>query len=135
MMLEYWTGISQPPNSTRRAPSFWWAAKSGVRFRVPICRSIRCFARKNNRCREEFCAGLSSPFLSLQLFFADAQLMEDKLFGKFDQFVGTAGIKDGVRQIVHVFFDPIGIDSAAPASPGIFGGKAGAGYVEIEVLV
>src|SRR6266404_324227 len=32
IILVYWTGISQPPNSMSLAPSFWWAEKSGVRF-------------------------------------------------------------------------------------------------------
>ena len=31
-MLVYWTGISQPPNSTIRAPSATWASYKGVRF-------------------------------------------------------------------------------------------------------
>src|SRR6266508_5771432 len=35
-MLEYWTGISQPPNSTSRPPSRWWAENKGVRLSISI---------------------------------------------------------------------------------------------------
>src|SRR4051812_3075661 len=34
MMLVYCTGISQPPNSTSRPPSFWCSLNSGVRFNI-----------------------------------------------------------------------------------------------------
>src|SRR6185436_7765622 len=62
MMLEYWTGISQPPNSMSLPPRRWWAAKSGVRFNV-----LMKFG--------------SSPLLGLHLLLGQLQFFEHKLLG------------------------------------------------------
>ena len=35
-MLEYWTGMSQPPKSTILAPMRLWTALSGVTFKVAV---------------------------------------------------------------------------------------------------
>src|SRR2546423_3281996 len=98
MMVEYCTGISQPPNSTSRAPSFWWAAKSGVLFNINASYSS---SGEDSRSQSGF-AGLqciSTPFLCLHLLFGHEQLAQNDLFSELDQLIWAACVKKSMGQL------------------------------------
>src|SRR3954470_13497345 len=87
VMLVYCTGISQPPNSISFPPSFWCAAKRGVRFSM-----------------------LLPPLLRFHLCLGRAQF-EDHAFSEFNKGRGTARVKNRFAQIADVRFEPACVDA------------------------
>src|SRR5882724_8480152 len=57
------------------------------------------------------------------------------MFGGFDEFVGAAGVKNGVGRIVDMFADQVRVDAAAAAGPEILRVNARASDVEIEIWI
>src|SRR6266404_2961429 len=138
-MLVYCTGISQPPNSTSLPPSFWCAAKSGVRFNmIGVSGKSRVAGpglRLARSTRNQPPATCLSPFFRLELFFRHLEVNQHEVFGKLDQLIGAAGVKDGVRQIVDVFLDILGGDAPAPARPRVLWMQPRASDVEVKVRI
>src|SRR5688572_24688453 len=118
-MLEYCTGISHPPNGTRRAPALWWTANSGVRFNDGSIWFMRRLA----------------PLLRFHLCLGHAQFVQHEFLGKFDQFIRTASVENCVRQIVDMLLHPWRIDAATAARPRIFRDQSRAGHVKVKILV
>src|SRR5439155_15178648 len=76
-----------------------------------------------------------TPFLRLELFLWHLEVNQHEVFGKPHQLVRTAGIKDGGRQILNVFFDPLGGDAPAPARPRVLWMQPRAGDVKVKMRI
>src|SRR5262245_30264817 len=99
-MLEYCTGISQPPNSMSLPPRRWCAANNGVRF-SDMPRTSRVKRGIANGGSE------SAPFFEFQLFLGQPDLFQHELLGRIYQHVWAAGIKHGIGAVLaHDFLDP-----------------------------
>src|ERR1041384_7523401 len=110
-MLEYWTGISQPPNSMSLPPSLWCAEKSGVRF-SDMRRNLQCAVIRKR--------SLLTPLLEPQLLLRQSHFAQHELLGAFDECVGAARIKNRVRAVITSDFShPIRRDASAPSRPWI----------------
>src|ERR1700722_15420214 len=116
VMLVYCTGISQPPKSMSFAPSFWCAEKSAERFNMTGSTT-----------------GPSAPLLRLHLFFRHMQIVDDQVFGKFDERIRAARVKNRVRQVRDNFPDPLVRDAAGAAGPVVLRLHPRAGDVKFEV--
>ena len=64
-----------------------------------------------------FCLSLSSPLLRFNPLLRHAEVAQNHFFGELDKRIGTASVKNCVRQIADVLLYPFRRDAPAAACP------------------